>query len=111
MHEIPINSKLFQEYIQKNGLFEKAREYLKEYFENCYKQDSDASLEDMRAYCEKVMKEYNFRLKTVAINKHFFYEPPRDYLWVCISIEDEKGSYFCQYKVFFDFPFAVFHIC
>lgn len=60
MHELPINNKLFQEYIQKNGLFEKTREYLKKYFKNCYKQDSDSFLEDMSAYCEKVMKGYNF---------------------------------------------------
>ena len=105
MHEMPINSKLFEEYIKKNGLFDKAREYLKEYLEIWWKEEPDFFLEFMEAPYEKVIKEYRFLDKIVSVEKNFSYEPPRDYLSVCISVRDEKNSYFGQYTVSLDFSF------
>ena len=108
MHEIPINSKLFEEYIQKNSLFEKARKHLKEYLEIWWEEDSDAFLEGMRASFEKVIKEYKFTDKIVSIKKNFLYEPPQDYLSVSICIDDEEGDWVSQYDAFFDFSFLLF---
>lgn len=107
MNEAPIDSKWFEGYIQRNGLFEKAQKCLRAYLEDWYEVSPDSFVDDMRAPFDKVIKEYDFQNKVVAINKNFFYEPPQDYLSVCISILDEEGSYVCQYSVFFDFSFGV----
>ena len=107
MHKMPINSKLFEEYIQKNGLFDKAREYLKEYLEIWWEEEPDAFFEDMRTSFEKVIKEYAFTDKVVAIQKNFLYEPPRDYLSVSILIHDKEGNGVRQYTAFFDFSFEL----
>lgn len=107
MSNSPINSKYFEQYIQNNNLFEKAQKCLREYLADWYEDSPDIFLDNMRAPLEKVIKKYVFQNKVVAINKNFFYEPPQDYLSVCISILDEECSYVGQYFVFFDFSFKI----
>ncbi|WP_418703428.1 hypothetical protein [Anaerotignum faecicola] len=107
MNKIPIDSKYFEEYIQRNALFERAQTCLAAYLKDWYEDSPDSFVSDMRVPFQKVMETYDFQNKVVAINKNFFYEPPQDYLSVCISILDDEGSYVCQYLVFFDFSFGV----
>ncbi len=107
MNKSPIDGKWFEIYIQENAIFEKAQECLRSYLADWYADSPDSFIDDMRAPFEKVIKSYIFQNKVVAINKNFFYEPPQDYLSVCISILDEECSYVCQYSVFFDFSLDV----
>lgn len=108
MNKIPFDSESFEVYIVKNALFEKAHAHLLYYLETWFEDCPSQFIDDMRADLDTVVHSYHFSNKIVAINKNFFYDPPKDYLSVTISIDDNEGSYVCQYTVFFDFDFVAF---
>ncbi len=88
MNEMPINSKLFQEYSRKNDLFEKTRECLREYdgAVNCDKGGIPLNTFPMDS---KFFEEY--------IQKNGLFEKAREGLRVCL--EDwwkEEPDYFLE---------------
>ncbi len=100
---VPIDRDKYSRFIEESRIFDKAKVLLIECLSNWYSESSDAFVEDMRADFNSVINSYHFHNETVAISKHFDYDPVLDYISCTIRITDEEDDWCIRYKVIFDY--------
>ena len=100
---VPIDKDKFSKYIEESKIFDKTKALLLDYLSNWYSKSSSEFIQDMRADLNMVIKSYHFHNETVAISKHFDYDPVLDYISCTIRITDEEDDWCIRYKAIFDY--------
>lgn len=100
--EIPVDSEQFSNFIDNSKIFDKTREFMKEYLTNWYNDDEEEFKENMHADLTTVLDRYRFHNEFVSITKNFNFSPPMDTVSCAIYITDEDDSYCARYRTIFD---------
>lgn len=99
---LPISQQDFQNFIEKNKLFERTYQLMCKSLKHWYEDDSQHFIEDMWADLDTVMKTYHFENEGVSISKNYSYEPPLDYISCYIRVYDAEWTYCMEYTAYFD---------
>lgn len=103
MGVIPVDPKQFSEFIDTSKIFETTRQLMTRYLTNCYNDDAETFVKNMRADLSTVLEHYHFRNEFVSITKNFNFAPPMDTVSCTIRITDEEDDCRARYNAIFDF--------
>lgn len=102
MSAIPVDSTQFSKFIEHSKIFDKTRQFLKDYLTDWYQSDAEAFVENMRANLSTILGQYHFRDEFVSITKNFNFEPPMDTVCCTIHISDQEDVCCMRYTAIFD---------
>lgn len=102
LYPIPINSEQFSVFIDKSRIFDKTREFMKQYLTSWYEEYPDEFVECMQADVTTVLEQYHFCDKFVSITKNYLFDPPTDEVSCTIGINNENGNHCIHYETIFD---------
>ena len=98
----PVDPEKFSEFIDKSKIFDKTKQFMKEYLTNWYNDDAEKFSESLRADLPTVLERYHFHNEFVSITKNFNFDPPIDTVSCTIRITDEEDGCCSRYKAIFD---------